>query len=146
MPDPISPDLAFICTVRAILAQSITVSGSPGGDRRINEVESLVCEGTRLAGQLEGRAAADWMTLPANGGFGVIDARWTLRTHDGALVYVQYLGRIPLAGPAARTLYVAPRFETGDPRYAWLNAVQGIGKGRFDSDKREVVYEFWELR
>jgi len=24
----------------------------------------------------------------------------------------------------------APRFETGDPRYAWLNAIIAVGEGR----------------
>jgi hypothetical protein len=146
MPVPAPPDMTLLCTVRAILAQGITLAGAPGGERRINEVESLVCEGERLAGRLEGRAAADWMSIPTGAGFAAIDARWTLRTHDGALVYVQYLGRIALAGPAAPTLYVAPRFETGDPRYAWLNGIQAIGRGTFDVDRREVVYGFWELR
>ena len=40
--------------------------------------------------------------------------------------------------------YVAPVFETGDPRYAWLNAVQAVGKGKLTlaADGGRLDYEF----
>jgi hypothetical protein len=55
--------------------------------------------------------------------------RLVLRTHDGVDVYMTYSG-IGLDGGAR--LHTAPLFETGDQRYAWLNAVQGVGTGSFD--------------
>jgi hypothetical protein len=42
------------------------------------------------------------------------------------------------------TAYAAPRFETGDERYAWLNKVQAIGKGRLDGTT--LTYEWYEVR
>ena len=44
--------------------------------------------------------------------------------------------------------YVAPAFETGDPRYAWLNAVQAAGKGKLtlNAGGGQVDYELCELR
>jgi len=43
------------------------------------------------------------------------------------------------------TIYVAPRFETSDERYAWLNRVQAIGKGIVNEDLL-LDYEWYEVR
>jgi hypothetical protein len=43
------------------------------------------------------------------------------------------------------TVYVAPRFETGDKRYAWLNRIQAVGKGTINEDL-SVDYEWYEVR
>jgi Protein of unknown function (DUF3237) len=95
---------------------------------------------------LLGAAAADWMVLGADG-TGFVDARLTIRTHDGAIVFVQYNGRLDftrgLQFPI--TAYVAPRFETGDERYAWLNRIQAIGKGFLNEDL-SLDYEWYEAR
>ncbi len=36
------------------------------------------------------------------------------------------------------------RFETGDARYAWLNKIQSVAKGRLDGSN--LVYEIYEVR
>ena len=53
--------------------------------------------------------------------------------------YAKQLGKRPL------TVYVAPRFETGDERYAWLNRIQAVGKGTVNEDL-SVDYEWYEVR
>ena len=77
----------------------------------------------------------------------MVDVRFTLETDDGALVYIQYDGRFDVTGgPGSAPLYVAPRFETGDARYAWLNKIQAVGKGTFDPETNVVLYEWYEVR
>jgi hypothetical protein len=39
-----------------------------------------------------------------------------------------------------------PVFETGDPRYSWINEVQAAGKGVLSADKTRLDYEIYELR
>jgi hypothetical protein len=39
-----------------------------------------------------------------------------------------------------------PVFETGDPRYSWINKVQAAGKGVLSADKTRLDYEIYELR
>ena len=70
-----------------------------------------------------------------------LDARLTLKTDDGALIYVSYNGVI-LNTEAARDKQMkgevvtsddrycvsAPTFRTSHPKYAWLTATQAIGK------------------
>ena len=96
---------------------------------------------------LAGPAAADW--LVRTGAIGVVDARLTLRTDDGALIYMTYGGRLDFSNPPEGMFaYVAPVFETGDPRYAWLNAVQAAGKGKLTlgADGGRIDYEFCAVR
>lgn len=118
-----------------------------GAGRSIGELRSVEMTGERMTASLAGVAAADWMSLA--GAVGTIDVRMTLRTHDGALVYVQYGGRLDLADRAnGLHAKVAPVFETGDERYAWLNAVQAVGKGKLipGPDGTRIEYEFYEVR
>ena len=41
--------------------------------------------------------------------------------------------------------FVAAVFETGDPRYQWINSIQAAGKGILSADLRTVEYELFEL-
>jgi hypothetical protein len=139
-------ELIPLCTATINLAEPILIPDTPAGMRVIVEVESWVVEGERLNGRLRGVAAADWMTVsPAF--IGTIDARGLLETDDGALIYTWYQGRLDLSqGPGTSPAYSAPLYETGDERYAWLNAVQAVGKGTLSPDGHQLVYEICEVR
>jgi hypothetical protein len=102
-------------------------------------VASARVSGERLSGKAHGQASGDWVTL--TGTVATLDVRATFETEDGAIVLVQYRGRTDIA---EGTIYVAPLFETGDPRYAWLNSVQAVGKGRLDGT--QLTYEWYEVR
>lgn len=76
-----------------------------------------------------------------------MDVRLTLETDDGALIYMEYGGRRDFSqiAPGLDTpVYIAPRFETSDERYRWLNKIQAIGKGVAVGQSR--VYEIYEAR
>ena len=108
------------------------------------EVTSGTVEGERLNGTVKGNAAADWMLTDANG-VATVDVRITLETDDGALIFVTYGGRAEWSeGPGSKPIYVAPRFETSDDRYAWLNSIQAVGKGQLG--RGTVTYEIAEVR
>lgn len=110
----------------------------------IFEVASFELEGERLRGSMEGSAGADWL-LVGPAGEASLDVRATMRTHDGALVYVAYYGRFTFDGTLPVTIYAAPRFETSDERYRWLNHVQALGKGVVD-ESLVLTYEWYEVR
>jgi hypothetical protein len=142
-PHPEPLELVPLGRMQAVLRSPFVLPGTPAGDRLIFEVESGWLDGPRLRGELEGRAAADWLTIGPDG-TGTLDVRALLRTHDGALVYIQYHGRVdPAAGPAG-PVYATPRFETGDERYAWLNRLQAVGKGVLSGST--LTYDLFELR
>lgn len=137
-----SLELVPLCTVDAVLRDPIDVGSGPTGWRLVYEVAEATVRGERLSGTMTGMAGADWVSVGA--GVGIIDVRITLRTDDGATVLVTYNGRTDLsAGPGA-PIHVAPTFQTGDERYAWLNAVQAVGRGVTEGNT--LHYDWYEVR
>jgi hypothetical protein len=128
------------------LEPSLVVGVGASGERSIGAFRSVTVTGERLNATMAGPAAADFMIR--TGAIGAIDARLTLRTHDDALIYVSYRGRLDLSDRTAGFFAtIAPLFETGDERYAWLNAVQAIGKGKLtlSADGGRLDYELFAV-
>jgi hypothetical protein len=141
-------DLVPLCSAVVEVAPSLSIGTGPFGPRSIGAITLATITGERLQATLAGPAAADWMVR--SGSFGVIDARLAVITADGALIFVQYGGRLDLSNPAAGfTAVVAPVFECGDERYSWLNSIQAIGKGKLSvgpTGTARLEYEFYEVR
>jgi hypothetical protein len=137
-------ELVPLCTAKVQLKPPIEIGPAVFGSRMIFEVVSIETEGERFRATMEGAAAADWL-LVGPGGEASLDVRATVRTHDGALVYAAYYGRFTFDGSLPVTIYVAPRFETSDARYRWLNHIQAVGKGVVD-EKLLLTYEWYEMR
>lgn len=140
-------ELVPLCTAALELAPTLAVGIGPAGDRSIGEIRAAVVTGERMRASLAGPAAADW--LARTGPIGVVDVRMTWRTDDDALIFVRYGGRLDLSNPKQGMFaYVAPVFETGDARYAWLNRIQAVGKGQLfvDANGGRLTYEFYEVR
>jgi hypothetical protein len=114
------------------------IPGGPSGTRVTVQVDGGTFAGPRLSGTVIG-PSADWAVVRPDGVVR-LDVRVLLRTEDGADVYMTY-GGIGLDGGAR--LRTAPTFETGDERYAWLNAVQAVATGA--SDGTVVDYQVYEV-
>jgi len=134
-------ELVHLCDARFTLREPITLSDTPLGTKVIAEVATAEYDGERFKAKLKGVAAADWVTFDSHG-LGTLDVRVTLETHDGAIVFTSYRGRIDLA--KGGLVYAAPLYDTGDDRYRWLNAIQAIAKGTTDGTNLE--YEIYEVR
>jgi hypothetical protein len=135
------PKLEHILTFRADLRDPVDVGAGPIGARQIFDVSGGSFEGPRLKGSVL-PSGADWILMGSDG-VGRLDVRATLQTHDGANIYVQYFGVVHLNEKVMAALasgqetefgdtyfFTAPRFETGDERYAWLNGIVTVGQGR----------------
>jgi hypothetical protein len=140
--------LVPLCALRVQLNPPIEVGAGCAGTRLIIEVASIQAKGDRLRAEMMGAAVADWVLIGPDG-TGTLDVRATLRTDDDAIIFMQYNGKVDsdlsqgLQLPV--TVYVAPRFETCDERYTWLNRVQAIGKGTAHEDL-SLDYEWYEVR
>ncbi len=133
--------LVPLCTIELTLGEMQVVGDGPSGSRLIVHVGGGVVSGERLSGQLHPAGMADWVTV--NGTVASVDVRGTIDTDDGALVYVSYGGRFDITnGPGSSPIYVAPRFETSDGRYTWLNLVQAVGVGTLTGDR--LHHEWFE--
>lgn len=135
------PKLEPLCTLHATLKPPVDVGATPSGARQIFDVTGGRVEGERVSGRVVA-SGGDWILVGADG-VGRLDVRATVETDDGANVYVQYHGVLvfndrvmaAMAGGGATEFgdtdfFTTPRFETGDPRYAWLNSVVAVGQGR----------------
>ena len=135
--------LVPLATMVAELRPPRVLPNTPAGTRMIYEVVSGSISGERLNAQLVGDSAADWLLVGPDG-TGTLDVRSLVETDDGALVFLQYHGRVDLSGGADAPLFSTPRFETGDERYSWLNKLQAVGKGSLVGTT--LTYELYELR
>lgn len=138
-------ELKPLTTAKIQLRPPIPIENGPFGSRQVFEVVSAEFTGERLTASLKGVACADWLLVSADGA-ATLDIRGTLETHDGAIVYINYYGKSDFSGGLVFpiTIFVAPRFETSDPRYTWLNKVQAVGKGIVD-ENLTLEYEWYEM-
>jgi hypothetical protein len=110
------------------------------GRRRIIPITGGRFHGERLSGRVLA-GGADWQVLRPDG-VADLDARYTIETHDGALIYVRNKGyrhgpdeviqRLKDGEAVDPKLYymrTTPWFETGDARYAWLNRIVCVATG-----------------
>lgn len=136
-------ELVPLCEVDITLTDQVVVGQGPSGFRVVAETGAIAVTGERFSGVGKGASGADWLTMVD--GICTVDVRFTVETHDGAVVYVTYRGRSDFReGPGVHPIYAAPLFETGDERYAWLNLVQAVSKGTLDGS--QVHYEICEVR
>jgi hypothetical protein len=138
----VSVELVPLARVTVTLERPLRIKDAPYGTRfTIGMTEGRI-DGERLKGTLKG-PAGDWFLMGA-GGVGTLHVHGQIETDDGALIYVQYEGRQNVSQGTGSPLFVAPTFQTGDERYAWLNNVQAVGKGLMEA--ATLTYEWFEVR
>lgn len=142
----VSIELVHLAHAVIDLEPPLVLESTPSGTRYIIAVKSARLDGDRLKASEKGTLMGDWFTLGPDG-TGTLDVRATLQTDDGALLYCHYQGRVDMsAGTAQAPLFAAPLFDTGDPRYAWLNKLQTVWKGHVTPDLSRLEYDLYELR
>jgi len=137
------------------LAPAQELGESPLGRRRIINITGGTFRGERLSGKVL-PGGADWQVIRTDG-VADLDARYTLETSDGALIYVrnhgyrhgpaEVLKKLASGEDVDPTLYymrTTPLFETGDQRYAWLNRLICVGTGA--RKKSSVHLEIFEVK
>ena len=132
-------ELIPLATVSVAGGDRYTIDDGPFGNRVIAGIREGRWEGERLRADIVG-PGGDW-AMPGPGGAMLLDVRQVIETDDGAVIYVTYHGR---ADRTRGTYTDRATFETSDERYAWLNAVQAVGKGLLVDGR--IVYEVYEVR
>lgn len=105
-------------------------------------------DGPGIKGKIE---LTDWVLMRPDSA-GEVDVRGTIKTDDGANIYIYYTGILDMskaagaAPPGKCPIRTAVRFETGAERYANLNRTQGIGIGVADFDEQTVSYDIYALK
>jgi hypothetical protein len=151
---PPAPQLEFAFEVRAEVADPTVVGQVPNGLRRIIDITGGTFEGPGLKGKLL-PGGADWQIIKEDG-FTDIDARYTLQTDAGDLIYVTNVGIRHAAPEVMRRLNAGetvdqseiyfraiPKFETAAPELQWLMRSIFVSTG--ERYPNGVIIRFWRV-
>ncbi len=140
-------------TLDVDFAAIVPVGATANGHRGIAPVIGGRFDGERLRGTVIG--GHDWFVTRADGAL-VIDVRLTMKTDDGATLYLAYQGSMTgnadamarfrngeRLAPEDYRLRIMAKFECGDPRYWWLNDALVVGVGTQTSSG--PVYTLFEV-
>jgi hypothetical protein len=124
------PSLQHFCKLEVDVGSPLMIGPGRFGERRV-----IPILGGRVSGKISGEIlpGADWQTISADG-LVELDARYTFRTGDGAIVELTDYGfryeRKDAAGnPVAPFMRTTARLETGHPGYSWVNRMIFVGTG-----------------
>jgi hypothetical protein len=156
-PAPLSPPaLEFAFAAQVTIAAPTVVGSGPHGLRRIVAITGGTFEGPRVKGSiLEG--GADWQFVRADGVL-QIEAKYTLRTHDGVTIMItnrgmrhgppaviERLAKGEAVDPTSYYFRTVAEFEApSDSAYAWLNKAIFVAT----AERRATVVNvrFYELK
>ena len=152
---PPIPRLEPLCHVAVKIGAPQMIGAVLTGERRIIPITGGRFEGVKMRGEILS-GGADWQIVAADG-TALLEARYTLKTDDGALIYVEnsgfrhgppeVLAAIACGEQVDPTKYyfrTTPTFETGDKKYAWLNRIICVCSGV--RTKEEVLLDFYEVK
>lgn len=142
-----------LAILTAELAPAQALGQTPQGNRKIVPVLGGRMDGSHLKGRIL-PGGGDW-ALTRSDGVLLLDVRLTVETDDGALIHCTYTGQRhgPPAvmqrlaqgehvDPSEMYFRIAPRFETSDSRYDWLNRLLAVGIGeRLPKGPRYHIHE-----
>jgi len=148
-------ELQPLMKIKVALEPIRDLGETPLGRRRIIGITGGSFAGPRVSGKVL-PGGADWQLIRGDG-VAFLDARYTLETADGALIYVNNKGyrHGPKAvierlakgediDPALYYMRTTPWFETSAAQYAWLNRIVCVGTGARRAAAVEL--EFFEVK
>ena len=133
-------DSRLLMTLQVVVMGAQKIGAAPHGTRVFVPIGSGDFEGPRLRGRVL-PGGGDWTLLRGDGVL-ELDLRLTLETDDGALIHMRSfglrhgppeviaaLGRGESVDPSTYYFRTTPRFETGHPKYAFLNLLLAVSSG-----------------
>jgi hypothetical protein len=136
-------ELKPLAIMEVRLGEQIELGPGPKGHRMVVDVLSVKFKAQDFEAELATNDAADWATLSEDGTLAALDVRATLKTEDGAFIYMEYGGRMDMS---TGLLATAPTFQTAAPRYLWLNRIQAVASGSVDLETGLLVYKLYEAK
>jgi hypothetical protein len=147
-------DARLLMTLQVAVASPQRIGAGPHGTRLTAPITDGHFEGPRLRGRVL-PGGGDWTILRVDGVL-ELDLRITLETDDGALIYMTSLGirhgppdvvaalaRGETVDPSAYYFRTLPRFETGHPKYEFLNRLLAVAGG--DRRPNGPIYTVHEI-
>ena len=145
------PVLTLAYRLEATLGEPLDLGATAQGDRRIVPLTGGNFTGPSIRGALVPGASADWQTVLPDG-TALADIRYTLRTDEGHLLYVQArgvrhgtpevlarLGRGEDVDPSEYVFRTGTQIQTAEPELDWCNKGVFISVG--GRQPGGVIYE-----
>jgi hypothetical protein len=135
-----------------------TIGQGLRGTRIIFPFQNGFVKGNKINGKISS-CSAEWGLIADSTTFKV-DVRATIETSDGALIYMTYTGynhadekkfaminagRANELSPSDYYFRTALTFETGSPKYAWLNYTVAVGIGSLP-ESGKVFYRVYAIK
>ena len=149
-----APLLEFVMEARVTIGPALDIGVTPRGERRIIPITGGNFEGPGLAGRVV-QGGADFQVIRPDG-VAELEARYTLMTETGGLVYVvnrgirhgspEVLRALRDGVPVDKSRYyfrTAPVFETAVPELEWMMRSIFIADGERFPD--HVAIQFWRV-
>jgi hypothetical protein len=150
----IEPSLRLLYTSSIEVEPPMLVGQTHYGERRIIHIKGGTFAGSRLSGRVL-PGGADWQVMRTDG-ITELEARYTLETDDGCLIYVlnrgirrgpkevmERLARGEEVNPREYYFRTTPVFETGAQKYQWLHGLVAVATG--ERRAKEVVITVYEI-
>jgi hypothetical protein len=149
-----APDLNFVFEARVAVGPPQDLGDVGKGGRRIVPITGGEFLGPQMSGEVLA-GGADWQVLRSDG-VAELEARYTLRTADGVLIYVRNhalrhgppdvmatLAAGHAVEPGSYYFRGATFFETGSPAYAWITRHIIVCTGA--REQARVLVRFYKL-
>lgn len=151
---PAPPGLQFAFEARVDLSTVQEIGKTASGERRVIPIVGGTFEGPGIKGRVL-NGGADWQIVRADG-FAELDARYTLETDSGALIYVsnqgmrhgspEVLAKLRAGETVDPTTYyfrATPKFETSAAELQWLSKSIFVCTGARLAN--QVILKFWRV-
>ena len=142
-----------LCDLDVDVGDVSSLGDGPLGERRVVWILGGCFSGPAIRGEIIN--GADWQIVRRDGAID-LDARYALKTDDGAIIQVnsqglrhgppEVLARLASGediDPSHYYFRALMRFETGHDRYDWLNRTLAVGTG--DRKARQVRLKVWRI-
>src|SRR4029450_11542533 len=128
-----------LMSLRLSTAPTQDIGAGPHGTRVTFPISGGSFEGDRLRGKVL-PGGDDWTIKRADGVL-ELALRIPPDTDDAALVHMPFEGIRNDGAPGAPYFRTVPRFETAEPKYAFLNRLLAVGIGELRADGPAPVLE-----
>ncbi|MFQ5471989.1 MAG: DUF3237 domain-containing protein [Dehalococcoidia bacterium] len=155
MTDYREPELEHLYDMHVDLDAPHPIGQTPAGNRQTWIVTGGTFEGPKLKGDVL-PGGGDWALIRSDGAV-QLDVRATAKTDDGAHIHAFYRGLIIMSSDVLQRVFSAedvpldeyyfytnPMFQTGAEKYAWINDLMAVGRGKVIPGG--VEYRVWALR
>ena len=144
----------FVFKAEVLVDKIMDLGATQHGNRRIIPITGGTFEGPLIKGIIV-PGGADWQIIRADG-VAELEARYTLRSDDGALIYVinkgyrhgppevmQRLAKGEQVDPKEYYFRATPTFETSVAKYTWLTKHVFVASG--ERKPNSVILDFYKI-